>query len=308
MPSSSVAQAPASLRIAFAGAPASGQGASILIPSPWLAGEPEEILFRSAVALPSETALRRFQEGDVLIGHVTEPLSSGDMAARAESLYQRVLAACQGRHLFRVWNYVPAINALTPAGENYRAFCVGRARAFEEAFGPGFEARLPAASAVGSGGSRLDAIFIAGMQAPRHVENPDQVPAYRYPAEHGPRSPSFARASIGLCGGQTVAFVSGTAAIKGHRTVAPGDLEGQITCTLDNLRLISRALDRGDTLAAGPGARRHFKVYLRHPEDLGPARARLEAALFRPDDLVTYLQADICRAALDIEIEATLMG
>jgi hypothetical protein len=109
-------------------------------------------------------------------------------------------------------------------------------------------------------------------------------------------------------GGRTFAFISGTAAIKGHHTVGAGSLAAQLDCTLDNLRLISRATGLGEDLAPGPGRRRHFKVYLRHAADLATVRARLEQSLLQPADEVVYLQADICRAALDLEIEATLIS
>ncbi len=154
-------------------------------------------------------------------------------------------------------------------------------------------------------------------------ENPEQVPAYEYPEDYGPKSPSFSRAMQVVADGRRWTFVSGTAAIKGHLSMAAGDLAGQIDCTLDNLRLISAACGLGETLGAGGatgaedgrvtngrGVERHFKVYLRHARDLAAARARLEApggrGLFVAGDRVTWLRSDICRAELLIEIEATV--
>jgi hypothetical protein len=49
-------------------------------------------------------------------------------------------------------------------------------------------------------------------------------------------------------GGRRWTFVSGTAAIKGHGTVCAGDLAGQIACTLDNMRLVSRECGLGDAV------------------------------------------------------------
>ena len=80
---------------------------------------------------------------------------------------------------------------------------------FEARLGGRFEQKLPAASSVGSHGDRLDVIFVAGEAAPRHLENPEQVPAYHYPAEHGPRAPSFARATVASDGARKVTFISG---------------------------------------------------------------------------------------------------
>lgn len=292
--------------LTFEGGPDRDLASVVRLPAPWLAGEPSECLFPGAVELPAVSGVRLFLSRGTLLGYASEAVVPGELTAQAEALYRRILAACGGRHLYRIWNYVPQINAQTTAGENYQAFCVGRARAFEQTFGAEFERHLPAASAVGCTGDRLDAIFVAGPSEPRHLENPAQVPAYRYPIEHGPRAPSFARATVARCGDRRMFFVSGTSAIKGHRTVAPGTLDAQIECTLDNLRLISCQAGLGENLGAGRMARRHFKVYLRRASDLAAARARLEPALLQAGDLFTYLHSDICRLALNIEIEATL--
>lgn len=297
------------LRVAFSGAPSSSGTAPIAVhlDTPWLAGAPTEDLFENVVPLAaSEPGVRLFRSGHLLLGHAEENFVPSELAARSESLYRRILSATRGQHLYRIWNYVPHINAHTAGLEHYRAFCQGRSFAFEASMGGEFEPQLPAASAVGSHGTQLAVIFVAGETAPTHFENPAQVPAYHYPIEHGPRSPSFARATVARDGQRTWTFISGTAAIKGHETIAPGSLDAQLACTLDNLRLISQTSGLGDNLGAGRVPHRHFKVYLRHATDLAAAQTQLERALFRPGDVVTYLQCDICRAALNLEIEATL--
>lgn len=280
--------------------------ALVRLETPWLGGAAAEELFQAVTPLGSEREVRLFRSGGLLLGHAHEPFIAGEIAARTESLYRRIFAAARGRHLHRIWNYVPQINAHTAGLEHYRAFCQGRSLAFEATLGGEFQSRLPAASAVGCQGARIDVMFAAGETAPTHFENPEQVPAYHYPIEHGPRAPSFARATVARDGQRTWTFISGTSAIKGHMTVAPGALDAQLECTLDNLRLISRRCGLGDDLGAGRVGQRHFKVYLRHATDFAAARARLERSLFLPHDAVTYLQAEICRAALKIEIEATL--
>jgi hypothetical protein len=171
-----------------------------------------------------------------------------------------------------------------------------------------FQPRLPAASAVGCEGDRIDVIFAAGDAAPNHFENPEQVPAYCYPIEHGPRAPSFARATVARDELRTWTFISGTSAIKGHETVSPGRLEGQLDCTLDNLRLISLRCGLGPDLGGRRASHRNFKVYLRHAQDFAVARDRLNRGLLLPTDAVSYLRTEICRAALDVEIEATIIA
>ena len=275
---------------------------------PVLAGVEEETLFLGAKPIGRREGFQLFQQGDFLIGAVAETVEA-DLSDQTRRLYTRLLAAAQGRHLVRVWNYVPKINESSSEGmENYRLFCAGRSLAFETALGEACEHHMPAASAVGGEAGRLAVIFAATSVPPKHFENPEQIPAYEYPPEHGPRSPSFSRATRVEAEGRTLIFISGTAAIKGHATVAPHDLAGQIDCTLDNLRLISRECDLGDRLGADGGWERHFKIYLRHAGDYQAAAAALAGELLLPDDKVMWLHADICRAALVIEIEATLVA
>jgi hypothetical protein len=302
-----VTRLPVPLRVAFANAPGD-PGVIARLDVPWLDGARIEEVFPAVRPIGLDQGVRLFQSGSLLLGHAHEPFVAKELAVRTESLYRRILRATAGQHLYRIWNYVPQINAHTAGMENYRAFCQGRSLAFEATLGGAFQPQLPAASAVGCRGTRLDAIFVAGAAAPVHFENPEQVPAYLYPVEHGPRAPSFARATVVREAAQTWTFISGTSAIKGHETVAPGALEGQLDCTLDNLRLMSRKSGLGDNLGAGDLARRLFKVYLRHAGDLAATRQRLEHSLFHAGDVVTYLHAEICRVALNIEIEASLLG
>lgn len=244
---------------------------------------------------------------DFQVGAELVPI--GDMAGIEDATfvaYQRILERAGANVVCRIWNYVPIINAVTGGLEHYRSFCRGRARAFDAAWGSSSVERLPAASAVGGPDGALAIIYATAAQRPRSIENPTQVPAYHYPPEHGPRSPSFCRAACVTGASHDWVFVSGTASIKGHTTIAPGQLLPQIETTLDNLQRVSRACDLGSDLGASSGWQRHFKVYLRHARDLAVARQALEPVLLRDSDSRVWLQADICRADLEIEIEATL--
>jgi enamine deaminase RidA (YjgF/YER057c/UK114 family) len=244
-----------------------------------------------------------------LTGIARLSLHAGQLERETRTLYADLFEASAGWHLSRVWNYVPGINASGLDGlENYRAFCRGRSVAFENAFGRDFKRRLPAASAVGTGGKELIVAFAASTSEPTHIENPHQVPAYEYPSTYGPRPPSFARASIVSDGALKTVFISGTSAIIGHATVAPFDTHGQLDCTLANLRTIATACGLGATLGAGSAQRRNFRIYLRNPNDCSPIDAVLQAQLLRPGDAVSYVHADICRRELNVEIEATVCG
>lgn len=289
-------------------------GGSAHLAVPVLAGAEEETLFGGLAKCGEAGGFELFGgAGDLLVGVRVEPLAA-DIGAQAETIYREMLelARARGRRLARIWNYVPHINAESSEGlETYRVFCRGRAQGFERA---GWRGPLPAASAVGGAPGVLAVMFAATRAEPIARENPEQVPAYEYPTDYGPKSPSFSRAMQVTADGRRWTFVSGTAAIKGHETQAVGDLAGQIACTLDNLRLVSRECGLGEDLGAaagtGAGVERHFKVYLRDAAKLAEARAVLEGegGLLRAGDRVTWLHADICRADLEIEIEATVIG
>lgn len=287
--------------------PAETSGIAAGLPVLW--GEEKECLFGSAAPVGIAGPVALFRGADWLLGVASIELGDA-VENHTRGLYEALFAAARGLHLARIWNYVPAINAPTACGlETYRAFSRGRSLAFETEFGPGFRRAVPAASAVGTDSDRLTVVFAATSREPRHVENPKQIPAYEYPPEHGPRPPTFARATVVPAGeGRSEVFISGTSSILGHATIAPTETLPQLACTLENLRGIATACGCGPDLAADRAAARHFKVYLRSAADLAAVQAVLERELLRPEDRVSYLRSDICRRELNVEIEATLLG
>jgi chorismate lyase/3-hydroxybenzoate synthase len=275
---------------------------------PVLAGEPIDDFFGQVRPVGQAGALQLFQAGDWLLGAATVPLGPG-LEEATHRLYDDIITASRGSHLARIWNYVPAINEPGPGGlENYQLFCRGRSLAFEQHYGSGFKAMLPSASAVGCKAGELTVTFAANPALPRHVENPRQVPAYDYPGAYGPRAPSFARATVVPGTKDASVFISGTAAILGHATVAPHNLRQQLECTLENLGDISQACGLGSRLNEGGPSTRRFKVYVRHAADQPLVAAILEERLLSGTDRVSYLHADICRAPLLVEVEVSLFG
>ncbi|HVW21930.1 MAG TPA: hypothetical protein VHC86_12015 [Opitutaceae bacterium] len=264
-------------------------------------------LFPGAAPAESPGRFRLRRSGDWLVGQAAAP-AADELEEAARGLYRELLETAAGWHLCRIWNFVPDINGEGPGGlERYRIFCRARSEEFERGFGPGFRDRLPAGSAVGAEAGELTVAFAASRARPEHRENPRQLPAYDYPPDYGPRPPSFCRATV-VRGAAGYVFVSGTSAIVGHRSVAPGDSRSQLECTLENLETISEQCGLGPDLAAGRARARHFTVYLRRPEERAALEPVLRQRLLRPGDAVRYCRADICRAELNIEIEATIGG
>jgi enamine deaminase RidA (YjgF/YER057c/UK114 family) len=275
---------------------------------PLLRGDSVVNLFPSARPLTSSSCFRLFESGEFLLGFARAK-SDGDLTDNAFKLYLEALEAVGRKHLCRVWNFIPAINAEDACGqENYRSFCKGRSMAFEAALGQDFNTRLPAASAVGTDDSHLMVAFVAHRDQPQHFENPLQVPAYSYPGQYGPRSPSFARATTLCSDGVRHCFVSGTAAIRGHATVMPDDTEAQLRCTLENLQVIMERCGMPGRGEASAGSPRLIKVYLRQEGDVSLVEDVLRSQLLGAGDRVSYLRSDICRANLRVEIELTALN
>jgi len=244
--------------------------------------------------------------GAIDLDEAAEGQGVAKLAERAYTDLFRTLAQGGCPHLLRIWNYLPQINGDGGGLERYRQFNMGRQQAFLDAGQAAFEG-APAACALGIRQGALCIRFLAGQIAPLPVENPRQVSAYRYPDTYGPRSPTFSRAALAELGGGDIAlFISGTASIIGHETVHLGDVRAQTAETLRNLEaVIAAANARTDARFALPAL--EAVVYVRHVADAAVVREVLEAALGSTAPTVrqaVYLEADICRQDLLVEIEA----
>jgi chorismate lyase / 3-hydroxybenzoate synthase len=206
-------------------------------------------------------------------------------------------------HLLRIWNYLPDINRDSHGVERYRQFNSARQEALRRS-GRALIGKVPAASALGAPrDSPLVVYFLAARTSPTCVENPRQVSAYHYPRQYGRHSPVFSRATLLRQSGSLVLFISGTASIVGHRSLHVGDTAAQTRETLTNIQAL---LEQANRIA--PEARFSLdslacKVYVRRPADLPVIQAQLTATL-GADARVVYLQADICRQDLMVELEA----
>ena len=209
-------------------------------------------------------------------------------------------------HLLRVWNYIPHITGDAEGLERYARFNVGRHEAFAT-HGRVIGKDTPAACALGSRGNHLVVYFLAAKQAGQPVENPRQTSAYRYPPQYGPRSPTFSRAMLMPTAGKPVLFVSGTASVVGHATLHVGNTLAQVRETIANLRAVIDQAQLGGLDGGGVNAHLLLKTYLRYPHDLSMVRNCLVQA-FGAAASALYLQADICRKDLLLEVEAVQLN
>jgi chorismate lyase/3-hydroxybenzoate synthase len=243
------------------------------------------------------------EERGPAIGNGDGPTPLHEIAVEA---YAQVFSAIDSLgypNLLRVWNYFAEINRTTALGERYHQFNTARRQAFLHARRV-VEGQVPAACALGSAaGSPLVVYFLASTTAARTLENSRQLSAFRYPAEYGPDSPTFSRAVLApeLCG--SCLFTSGTASILGHSTVHMGDAAAQTRESITNIVELVAEANRVSGRHRYSIDELQCKVYVRHAPDL--AVIRRELALLLPSRCpITYLQADICRGDLLVEIEA----
>lgn len=232
------------------------------------------------------------------------PSGGSPLQAASQQIYERLfrLLREQGTpHLWRVWNYMGRINVESHGLERYRQFNLGRYEAFVQAQRD-TGGQVPAACALGVESGPLSVAFLAGTSPVVPLENPRQVSAWRYPAQYGPRAPTFSRAALAYPAGQEALFISGTASIVGHETMHPGDVAAQCLETVRNIEcLLSEAnrLARSNQPFSLAGLQ--HRAYVRHASDAQTVLRTLQP-LLRGAPLVC-VQADICRSDLLVEIE-----
>ena len=276
----------------------------------WRSGQPAESGRRDRVRFRrSENLLFgciALAESDVA---GTDPAAHSALHTATEQAYREICATLDALgypHLLRIWNYVPDINRETLGIERYRQFNRARQHALS-ACGRALRGSVPAASALGAAsGSPLVVYFLAARVAPVFIENPRQISAYRYPRQYGSHAPVFSRAALLRQRDALTLFISGTASIRGHRSIHVGDTAAQTRETLTNIEALLEEANRVERAARFSLGSLACKVYVRRPADLPVIRAEL-ARILEPASRVLYLQADICRQDLLVEIEATGM-
>ena len=150
--------------------------ASINLPHPWIDGQSCESWQQTGSA-------------QLLSDRIT--VADGCIEKCTAEIYRRMFAQIPGRAIYRVWNYVPSINAPLPGNiplDQYMGFCLGRGQVMAD-----MDIPFGAASAVGSPGNELIVVMLHGTGSVEPLENPQQVPAYRYPQ-------SLPRPRNGKCG------------------------------------------------------------------------------------------------------------
>jgi enamine deaminase RidA (YjgF/YER057c/UK114 family) len=301
----------------LAGTHPSGDGAGAAeiwrLPGPMHSGQHAGVRYRhNGRLLFASLALSEAQfldaasaRGDSASGDTPRSDSAGALRRATDAGYRQLFAALETLgfpYPLRIWNFLSEINGASGDGERYWHFNGARQAVFL-GLNRSISGNVPAASAVGVGpASPLSVYCIASARAPIALENPRQMSAWDYPAQYGPRSPTFARACIADDAARTL-FISGTASIVGHASTHAGDHCEQTREVLRNIRaLVDTANERvgGARYALD---RLYYKVYVRRAEHQPGIERELRREVGAAAR-VLYLQADICRHDLLVEIEA----
>lgn len=260
---------------------------------------------------PEPVQQQRFHDIDytcnshILCGHILVHESDEAVLQHTTKMaYEQIFALLRHTdyaHLIRTWNYFANINQVVNGLERYQAFCIGRAEATSVA--GQIHSQFPAASAIGSHSGPLVIYFIAAKDAGLQLENPLQTSAFHYPKIYSPQSPTFSRAMIKRWQNSTQLYISGTASVLGHRTVHIDNLEQQYRQTLTNLQALTSMYSTQQNIPVDFSlAQVLWKVYLRDAGYTAQLKELVNTTL-NPCKPVMYLQGDICRADLLLEIE-----
>lgn len=225
--------------------------------------------------------------------------------AQAEIVFGRV-AEIMHREGFpvdsirRQWNYVEGITRTTHGCQHYQTLNDARSEFYATVSWTG---GYPAATGIGvaAGGITVDLNAAVGVVS-RAVDNPLQCAAHVYservlrPGDRDvPTTPKFERARVVENDGSLLCYVSGTAAIRREESLAGADAVLQTEVTIENIaQLTAQVADRCRVRAA--------RIYVKRVEDTDSVMQVVKEAY--PEADLLFVQADVCRPELLVEIEA----
>ena len=252
--------------------------------------------------------IRYAHDGETLVACLSlPPAQCLDLERTTQFSYMRMDSLIRRLgypYWLRMWNYFGRINEGSGDAERYRRFNSGRYGAV--ALHDAVRDNLPAASGVGAYSDDMVLIAVAGRRPAQQIENPRQVSAYCYPRQYGLYAPLFSRAALIPNSHGAQLLMSGTASIVGHESRHAANVAAQLDETLANVQALLAETQRLHPSDPNADALQleSLKVYLRHRADLGVVAAGLRrwASPLSPP---LFLQAEICRRELLLEIEGT---
>lgn len=207
--------------------------------------------------------------------------------------------------IYRQWNYIEQITSIHDGRQNYQDFNDARSRFYNNTeWANGY----PAATGIGTscGGVMIEVYAIKGEKIVNHaIDNPLQISAHNYSQkvltgksdEKERTTPKFERARLV---GNTL-YISGTAAIKGEDSLALNSATEQTTETMYIIKQLVAA--ENIPIETKESNYTLLRVYIKNGKD-APEIIKFMNENY-PDVCKHYLEADVCRPELLVEIEGT---
>lgn len=223
--------------------------------------------------------------------------------------------------IVRQWNYVGEILDMSSANgrtmQNYQIFNEVRNSYYSQYRKC---SSFPAATGIGMNSTHVGIdCYAIGNQSNIQVipiSNPNQEDSYQYgqdvlvgDAIVHKQAPQFERAVLLKSGARSKLIISGTAAIIGQKTIGIGDVVQQTIATIDNIEtLVSRTnlMNHCSNPEEYPDKYSYLRVYVKNRSDITTVK-RICTENYG-DVPMTFVQADICRDNLLVEIEAEKMN
>ncbi|WP_372950590.1 hypothetical protein [Mariniphaga sp.] len=257
------------------------------------------------------------ENASVLIGNAQSDNSSGcrQNAETVFNSFENLLkrAGIKFHSVIRQWNYMENITDFDGDNQRYQDFNNVRAGFYAEHFKKnGF----PAATGIGMnrGGVIIEFVALDAAEAVSlPLDNPEQIAAHDYSKNVlvgneliNKSTPKFERARYLELFGKKQVFISGTASIRGEKTVGIGDPAKQTKITIQNMqRLYSPeilSLLSENSLRPVYG---HARVYVKNRKDFAAIKKTFKS--YYGNLPVVYIIADICREDLLVEIEGKVI-
>ncbi|KAA6303232.1 MAG: 3-hydroxybenzoate synthase [Candidatus Ordinivivax streblomastigis] len=218
--------------------------------------------------------------------------------------------------IVRQWNYIPQILQTVQQAnclyQHYQVFNDIRQYYYGQYKSNGM---YPAATGIGMQYGTVAIDFYAVKKADAVIEkalnNPNQINAFQYgqavlvgspfQADETKKAPLFERAKYLASANEALTFISGTASIIGEKTIGGNDIAEQTRTTLRNML---QFMDPENLQSAGIERSKpeysYLRCYVKNTEDIPAVQKICEEQTAVP---VLYVQADICRDDLLVEIE-----
>ena len=215
--------------------------------------------------------------------------------------------------IVRQWNYLEDIVGFEGEDQKYQEFNNVRSDFYKNSFE---KDGYPAATGIGMNRGGLIIEFVAVKSAELKtmpVDNPEQISAHSY-SENVlvgeecmiKTTPKFERARFLELFNNKLIFISGTASIKGEKTIGVGDPIEQTKITISNIQqLYSDKILQNISNEKLQSRFGHARVYVKYRKDYSAIKKVFESHY--GDQPVVYIIADICRDDLLVEIEGKVI-